>query len=225
MGGAVRPSAQILAKVPAGVFRQSQAARAGVSARSLYRLRDAGLVEVMGRGLYRRAGGPPVDEDLTQVAARSPRATICLSSALAHHGLIDAIPARVHVAIPRGTYAARVQAPVRWHVFDAATFELGRQMLPIAGVSDPGVVDPRAADDPAADDVAMAGVSRIGLYNAERSIVDVFRLRGQEGYEVGVEALRAWLRSPGAHPATLLALAARLPRAQGPLHQALEYLA
>ncbi|WP_432533705.1 type IV toxin-antitoxin system AbiEi family antitoxin domain-containing protein [Kineococcus arenarius] len=197
----VRPSARTLAKVPPGTFRQADAARAGLSARSLYRLRDAGHLEVVGRGLYRRAGEPPVDDDLLEVATRSPRATICLTSALARHGLVDAVPARVHVAVPRGAYAARVQTAVRWHVFDSATFDVGRDLLPVEGTD-----------------------QQIGLYSAERSIVDVFRLRGQEGYEVGVEALRAWLRRRGSHPAELLRIAQRLPRAQGPLRQALEYL-
>ena len=46
------------------------------------------------------------------------------------------------------------------------------------------------------------GSSRqIGIYSPERSIVDMFRLRGSEGYELGVEALRSWLnRTKGTTP-------------------------
>lgn len=198
----VQPTAQTMAKVPGGVFRQTDAARAGVSSRSLYRLRDAGYVEAVGRGLYRRAGSSLVDVDLLEIHARSRQATICLASALARHDLIDAIPDRIDVAIPRGSYPPRVQTAVRWHSFDAATFELGREELIIEGTQ-----------------------NRLGLYSAERSIVDVFRLRGQQGYELGVEALRAWLRRRSSHPANLLRIAQQLPRAQRPVRQALEYLA
>ncbi len=198
----VRPTAQTLAKVPGGIFRQTDATRAGVSSRSLYRLRDAGYVEVVGRGLYRRASSTLVDVDLLEIHTRSRQATICLASALARHDLIDAIPARIDVALPRGNYPPRVQTAVKWHSFDAATFELGRDEVGIEGTS-----------------------KRIGLYSAERSIVDVFRLRGHQGYELGVEALRAWLRRRGSHPANLLRIAQELPRAQRPVRQALEYLA
>ena len=198
----VQPTAQTLAKVPGGVFRQTDAARAGVSSRSLYRLRDAGYVEAVGRGLYRLAGSTPVDVDLLEIQARSRQATICLASALARHDLVDAIPGRIDIAIPRGSYPPRVQTAVKWHSFDTATFELGREEVPIGGTT-----------------------KRIGLYSADRSIVDVFRLRGQQGYELGIEALRAWLRRQGAHPANLLRIAQQLPRAQRPVRQALEYLA
>ena len=64
----------------------------------------------------------------------------------------------------------------------------------------------------------------IGLYSAERSIVDAFRLRGKEGYETGIESLRNWLKRPGSHPAKLFAIAQLLPRAIGPLRTALEIL-
>lgn len=199
---AVRPAMRTLEKVPEGVFTQTESARAGVSSRSLYRLRDAGHVESVGRGLYRRASATPVDVDLLEIRARSRQATICLASALARHDLVDAIPGRIDIAIPRGSYPPRLQTVVKWHSFDAATFEVGRGEVAIEGAE-----------------------KRIGLYSAERSIVDVFRLRGQQGYELGIEALRTWLRRHGAHPVNLLRIARQVPRAEGPVRQALEYLA
>lgn len=54
--------------------------------------------------------------------------------------------------------------------------------------------------------------TRIGIYSAERSIIDAFRLRKQEGPELGHAALHAWLtRRRATH------LPARAPR---PLPQA-----
>lgn len=193
-------SASALDNVPQ-VFRQSEAADAGLNPRSLYRLRDSGQLEVVGRGLYRKVDPTPVDLDILEIAARSPRATICLVSALAIHELVDAVPARLHVAVPRGARPPQVGAAARWHLFDAATFDVGRESMAISGTD-----------------------RHIGLYSAERSIVDTFRLRGYQGYEVGVEALRTWLRRRGSNPASLLRIADELPRASGPLRQALDYL-
>lgn len=191
----------VLDQLPAGTFRQSDAARAGISARSLYRLRDAGKIQAISRGLYRRTDAPPGDIDLTEITIRAPRATICLASALVRHGLSDAIPTHTDIAIPRGQTPPVTAAPVTWHQFHRATFDLGRDVIAIEG-SD----------------------RTIGLYGPERSIADAFRLRGTEGYEVALEALRTWLRRRGSQPAELMEMANRLPRAQQPIRQALEYL-
>ena len=148
-----------------------------------------GTVHRLGRGIYRKTGAPIADEELIEVALRAPEATLCLTSALAHHELTDEIPSRIDVALPRTRRQPRVNAPVRWHRFADATFHLGRELLQV----DDGV--------------------RIGLYSAERTIVDSFRLRHLEGEAPAVEALRRWLRTPGATPAMLLDLARRFPKA------------
>lgn len=183
-------------------FSLSEASRFGVPKASLYRLRDAGLIEQIGPGLYMSAGGIEADLDLIEAALKARVATICLNSALARHGLIDEIPSSIDLALPRGRTPPRIAAQVTWHLFDAATFELGRSVIPIEG----------------------AEGAEIGIYSPERSIVDAFRLRGSAGYETGIEALRTWLRRAGSHPARLMEIAAVIPRSKGPLRQALEVL-
>ena len=190
-----------LEKLPAGAFTQSEAARAGVYSRALYRLRDSGQLEQVSRGVYRLTTAPVADLDLLEIVKRRPHATLCLASALAHHGLIDAIPSRTQVAIPRGQSVPATLAAVHWHSFDRETFLIGREEMLIPGTDE-----------------------RTGLYSAERSLVDAFRLRGSEGYETGIEALKAWLKRSDARPATLLELARTIPRALGPVKMALEYL-
>lgn len=186
---------------PRAVFRQSEAARSGVGSRTLYRLVDRGVVERVGHGLYRRSGAQPADLDLLEVALRSSLATICLTSALARHGLVDDVPSALDLALPRGSSPVTTVVPVAWHHFDPATFGLGRDLVAVEG-----------------------GDEQVGLYGAERSIVDVFRTRATSGYETGVHAMRAWLRRPGASPAALMSLAEQLPRARGPVRRALEHL-
>ena len=182
-------------------FSQSEARRAGVDSRQLYRLLERQQIERISHGLYRRTDLPIVDLDLTEIAGRRPDATICLGSALAPHELIDAIPTRTDIAIPRGQKPAKTQAAVDWPLFDRATFQIGLTLLETGDMG-----------------------QSIGLYSAERSIVDAFRLRGKEGYETGSESLRNWLKRPGSHPAKLFAIAQLLPRAIGPLRTALEIL-
>ncbi|MDQ1535672.1 MAG: hypothetical protein QOE58_65 [Actinomycetota bacterium] len=113
---------------------------------------------------------------------------------------MDAIPATTDLALPRG-HRRPVAHGVTWHLFDVGTFEVGRSEILIDGTDYP-----------------------VGLCSAPRSIVDAFRLRSFEGYEIAIEALRAWLGRRGSHPGELMAIATQLPRAAGPVRTALEYL-
>ncbi|HEY7953234.1 MAG TPA: type IV toxin-antitoxin system AbiEi family antitoxin domain-containing protein, partial [Solirubrobacteraceae bacterium] len=149
-------------------FSYGEARQASVSDRRLYQLRDAGEIVALGGGVYRWAGAPPADTDLIELAERVPRATLCLETALARHGLIDAIPAAIDIAIPRGNRRPALRAPCRLHQFNARTFDLGRETV------DVGARRP------------------LGLYSPERSLVDVVRLRHLEGSELAWEALRRW---------------------------------
>ncbi|HEX5597961.1 MAG TPA: type IV toxin-antitoxin system AbiEi family antitoxin domain-containing protein [Micromonosporaceae bacterium] len=181
-------------------FSYSQAVNAGLSRWQLYRLRDEGLIESIGRGLYRRQNASAVDIDLVEIARRAPSAILCLTTALARHGLTDEIPSRIDVALPRGRHRPVTSAPVTWHSFAPATFEIGRTEL------------------------ALDEETSIGLYSPERSIIDAIRLRHQEGPELAYTALRRWLRRRGASPTELLAMARQFPNSERALREALEIL-
>lgn len=189
-------SADMLAVLPS-TFRYSQA-RELLNERQFRKLIDAGQIVAIARGLYRKRGLAG-DDDLIEIASRTPDATLCLRSALARHDLIDDIPAEIDIAIPRGAWAPRTEAPVRWHHFDAKTFPIGRRLLDIGDES------------------------RIGLYLPERCIIDAFRMRNLEGPELANEALKRWLRS-GGQPSELLRVARDFPRALTPLRQTMEIL-
>lgn len=178
----------------------STAGQAGLSRSALYRGARAGRLDRIARGIYLPAEASATDWDQLEAATRRPDATICLTSALAHHDLTDAIPAALDVAIPRGSRTPASTGAIAWHQFDRATFEIGRAQITIAG-SD----------------------QTIGMYSPERSIADAFRLRGEVGYELARDALLEWLRR-GGKPARLIAIASRLPRAKSPVLRALEML-
>lgn len=181
-------------------FTYADAQRDGVSDRRLRALVEQGAVYRIGRGVYRKVGAAAGDEDLHEVAARAPVGTLCLTTALARHGLTDQIPDRIDVALPRYQRAPRVTARVAWHRFDAATYDLGREVL-----------------------VLEDGLT-LGLYGPERCIVDSFRLRHLGGDDVAFEALRRWLRRAGATPSSLLSLAGRFPKAERAIRDALKAL-
>lgn len=181
-------------------FTHANALAAGLSDRVLRALVDEGILVRLGRGVYRRADAPPADEELLEIALRAPAATLCLVTALARHDLTDQIPDRIDLALPRSQRPPRVSAHARWHRFDEATYNIGRIEV---------IVD---------EDV------RVGLYAAERCIVDAFRLRHQTGEDLAIEALRRWLRRPGAVPATLLEMARAFPKAEPSLRATLQVL-
>ena len=181
-------------------FRYREAKAAGLSDTRLYELRDSGTVIALGGGVYRFADAPPADLDLVEISERAPHATLCLESALARHGLIDAIPAAIDIAIPRGATRPTLRAPARLHQFEPRTFELGRQHLDI-GSRHP-----------------------IAIYSPERSLLDVIRMRHLQGSDIAWEALRRWLRQPGAHPRQLIDLAKHFAGVEPALCNALEIL-
>lgn len=187
-------------KLLGDTFRYREAREAGLSDGRIYRLRDAGAIIAVGGGVYRWADAPAADLDLIEIAERVPRATLCLETALARHGLIDSIPAAIDIAIPRGNTRPVLKAPCRLHQFDGATFDLGRETLEV-GARYP-----------------------MGIYSAERSIIDVIRIRHLQGADLAWEALRRWLRQPGRSPARLIEMAGHFAGAEPAIRRALEVL-
>jgi len=187
---------ELLAALPE-TFRYSDALER-IGERQLRNLIAHGDIAAISRGLYRKADALG-DDDLLEIAARSESATLCLRSALAQHDLIDDIPAEYDIAIPRGSWEPRTNAPVRWRHFDKDTFDIGRDLLSLD------------------DDHA------IGIYSAERSIIDAFRLRHLEGADLANEALKRWLRQ-GGQPSELLGLSRSFPRAASTIRKTLEIL-
>jgi predicted transcriptional regulator of viral defense system len=189
-----------LERLPAAFTREA-ALDAGLTRALLDRLIHDGEIERFGRGLLLRPGATAeADLDLLEAVLRSAQATICLSSALAHHDLTDEIPSRTHLAVPRGAHRPSGPATVSWHTFDPHTFAVGRTQSPVSG-----------------------GLT-IGLYNPERSIIDAFNPRIGSGSDIAVEALRRWLRRPGSQPSRLLSMATSWPHARAPLMRALQVL-
>jgi predicted transcriptional regulator of viral defense system len=166
-------------------FRVSEALEVGVSRTTIYRLRQAGELSMVGRGVVQLPdAGMGMLSGLAVVSARIPSGTICLNSALAFWDLTDEIPQQVHLAVPRGAHRPRIDQPTtRVHVFDAGTFELERQQARTD------------ADEP------------FWVYSPERSIVDATRMSRWVGRDVALHALRRYMTRREANPAHLAELA------------------
>lgn len=152
-----------------GVLRMSEALEAGISRKTLYAMRDEGVVERLSRGVYRLASMPGLEApDLVAVTTRVPGGVVCLNSALAFHELTTQIPHAVGIAIPRGAEAPRIDyPPVNIYWFSGKAFTEGIETPTIDG-------------------------REIRVYGPEKSIADAFKYRGKLGTDIALEALRTW---------------------------------
>jgi predicted transcriptional regulator of viral defense system len=152
-----------------GIMRTSEAIRAGVHPRTLYGMRDAGVIERLGRGLYRLTDLPALgNPDLVAVALKAPGAVICLISALSYHELTTQIPHEVHLAIPRRMEPPRINhPPIRLFVFSGPAFVEGVETQRI-------------------DDVPVL------MYGPEKTLADCFKYRNKIGLDVALEALKLY---------------------------------
>jgi len=164
--------AERLFKANGGLLRTRDAIKAGVHPRTLYEMRDAGLVEQAYRGIFRLAGLPPLaNPDLTLTAKRVPSAVVCLISALAFHELTTQIPHTVQIARLPGSWTPKIEHP------PIEVFRFSPESLS-SGV----------------EDHLMDGVT-VHIFSREKTLADIFKFRHRIGMEVAMEALRNYARS------------------------------
>ena len=167
-----------------GVLRTMEAVRHGVHPRTLYAMRDAGLLERLGRGVYRLADLPPLgNPDLVAVALRVPQGVLCLISALAFHEIATQIPHEVYVALKRGAEPPRLEhPPVRVFWFTGKAFTEGIETRRLDGVN-------------------------VRVYGAAKTVADCFKYRNKLGIDTALEALKLFLRAEKGSPDELMSFA------------------
>jgi predicted transcriptional regulator of viral defense system len=166
------PNADMLRRAKLGAFiRPSQLEAIGIPADSIRTLVRTGLVERVGRGLYRQVDAEPTEHHtLAAVCARVPRSIVCLLSALQVHGIGTRVSREVWIAIPQKARPPRMpETRIRLLRFSGAAWSYG-------------VVDAR-----------FEGV-RSRITNPGRTVVDCFRFERLVGREAAMEALRDALR-------------------------------
>lgn len=151
-----------------GTIRTSEAFKQGIHRRTLYALRDSGVLTQISRGVYSLTDKPISNPDLVTIGTRVPNAVICLISALAFHNITTQIPHAVSIAIPKDTTPPRIEhPPISVHKFSGDAFTSGVEEHSIDGVS-------------------------VKIYSAEKTLADCFKYRNKIGLDVCIEALKLY---------------------------------
>lgn len=163
-----------------GMMRLREFGAAGITAATVSRLERDGAIVRLARGLYQLANADlDQQHSLAEAAKLIPKGVICLTSALAFHGLTDQLPARVWVALGRKDWRPRIAyPPVRVVRFPPA--------LLAAGVTHHIIED-----------------VPVPVFDVAKTIADLFRYRRTVGESVVIEALREALRQRKATPAEI----------------------
>ncbi len=174
-------SPESIFRASGGQMRMQEAIRRGISRHSLYKLLECGVIEQLGRGVYRLASMPPVSRpDLLTVTLRIPKAVVSLVSALDFHGLTTQIPHRVDIALPRSAGIPRLDPPpLSVKRFSDAAYAAGIEEHMIDGAS-------------------------VKIYSAEKSLVDSFKYRNKIGMEIVLEALSLYRTRKKVQPAEII---------------------
>jgi predicted transcriptional regulator of viral defense system len=171
-----------------GMLRLSELKEAGITAATVSRMKEKGLVLHLSRGLYQLPDALfDSHHALAEAAKLVPKGTICLTSALAFHGLTDTIPSRVWVAIGAKDRRPRIETPPLQFV------RYGEKVL-TSGIKEH----------------VIEGV-RVRVYNPAKTVVDLFRYRRSAGkryqkspgLNLALEGLREALRQRRASPAEI----------------------
>ena len=133
----------------------------------LTRLTAAGLLDRVGRGLYRLPSHPGSEhESLATVATKVPQAVFCLLTALQFHELTTQLPRQVWIAMPRGSHVPRIDYP------------------PIKMVQMTGDVYAEGIETVERDGV------KLRVYGVAKTVADCFKHRNKIGLDVALEALK-----------------------------------
>ena len=184
-----------------GTLSTAQAVRLGIQPRTLYQMRDTGLLVRESRGLYRLAESLPwSDPDLVMVARRIPKGVICLISALHFHDLTSQIPHQIDVALPQSSEKPRLEKPpTRFVWMGLKSFAAGVELHEIAAV-------------------------QVRVFGAAKTIADCFKFRNKIGMDIALEALREGLRQKRCSVDEILGFA-RIDRVERVISPYLEALA
>jgi predicted transcriptional regulator of viral defense system len=144
----------------------------GISREYLRTLLARGIVERVGRGLYRPPNGELTPyHSLAEASRRVPRGTVCLLSALRFHRVTTQAPFEVWMAVDRSAWHPRItDFPLRLVTFSGLALTEGIEDHQVEGVP-------------------------VRVYSLAKTVADCFRFRNKIGLDVALEALRESLRA------------------------------
>ncbi|MEI6547023.1 MAG: type IV toxin-antitoxin system AbiEi family antitoxin domain-containing protein [Burkholderiales bacterium] len=133
----------------------------------LTRLTAAGLLERVGRGLYRLPDSQGSEhESLVTVATKMPQAVFCLLTALQFHELTTQLPRQIWIAMPRGSHPPRFDyPPIKMVQFTGEAYTAGVEEIERDGI-------------------------KLRVYGVAKTVADCFKHRNKIGLDVALEALK-----------------------------------
>ena len=143
---------------------------AGVSRNELYKLCKAGSLKRISRGLYALNDYEPGGNiGILNATKKSPKAVVCLLSALQYYELSTQVPHEVWLALPRGSWHPVMEyPPVRVFSLSGEAYSFGIEQHSISGMP-------------------------VNLYSPAKTIADCFKFRNTVGLDIAIEAMKeAW---------------------------------
>lgn len=162
-------------------MRAAQIRRAGIDATTISRAVADGVIVRLSRGVYQLPDWvESAHQTLAEAAKRVPKGVICMTSALAFHGLTDQIPRKIWIAI----------GPKDWKPSDE-----GYPPLRIVRFTEPYL----------SSDIERHMISGVStpIYSAVKTIADIFRNSKLVDRTIAIEAIRTALRERAATPAEI----------------------
>ncbi len=167
----------LLAERYKGLAKAVDLTESGLSYKQIRLLVAAGVLEKVGRGMY-RFPDHSYDERL-EIARRIPIAVFCLYSACYLHELSDFVPSEQHIAVPKKSrFVLPDYPPVKLYYWEATAFETGITSL-------------------------LLDEMPIRVYDPEKTVCDMFRLRSKTGMDMVKEVLTNYLNRPDRNLAQL----------------------
>jgi predicted transcriptional regulator of viral defense system len=154
-----------------GVARPRDLAARGMPGSYLHRLARQGVLERVGRGLYRIAGEEVSErQSLAEACKRVPHGVVCLLSALQFHELTTQSPFEVWIAIDVKARRPKLDyPPLRVVRFSKEALAQGVTTHDVDGVE-------------------------VRVYEAAKTVADCFKYRNKIGLDVALEALQDYRR-------------------------------
>lgn len=169
-----------------GMARLSELTMSGATAATVSRLERDGLIVRLARGLYQLRDVPlDVNHSLAEAAKLIPKGVVCLTSALAFHGLTDQLPAKIWMAIGTKDWRPKfAYPPMRYARFDDVRLREDVERHVVDGVAVP-------------------------VFGIARTVADLFRYRQTVGVNVALEGLRESLRQKKVKPSEIASQATK----------------
>lgn len=146
-----------LAEPQAGYFTTAQATEAGVSSRALYHRARRGDVDHIHYGLYRlhRFPAHPFEDVIAACLWAGDASAASHETALAVHGISDAMPSMIHITVPRpfrghrdGVVIHHADLPRadRTRIESVPVTSIARTLQDVAATGDPALVEQAVAE-------------------------------------------------------------------------------